>query len=482
MTVGRDRLVLADVRPGRGGAVVRHRVELAFEVGRGLDQPDKLGAALAELMKREGIKPGRVALGLSTRWVLASPRTLPPVADAALVGAVRLQIERDYAGGRDELVFDYTEPTPLPVPGANGSRQLVLVGTQRKRLQQATAAATAAGLTVTHAMPTGLALAEGACAPGSTPGSPTPDDTNTLVIALENDGAAFVHLKQGRCYGLSSCAFDPASITATEDSTADWARAIQRNAAAAVAEGATVRVIDAASLTDEQRTAAEGALSELLGPVTLTRLDPAAAAAQATFRDPATINFTRPRLAVKGRRKLPPAAAWAIRAAVLVLLVGGTVGYLWYDAASDLKELEENYAAIADQAEQLQQLREDTRAVAGWYDQRPPVMDCLLELTQTFPKQGRIWVTSLSLDADASGTLSCKAQDEATMFAYLNAMKQSPNLVDVQLQGSRDTDREGTTVSFEVIFKYVPGNRGTLAGDGGASTSAAASTPPGGEG
>ncbi|MEM1355149.1 MAG: PilN domain-containing protein [Planctomycetota bacterium] len=443
LTVGRDRITLAEAQPGKQGASARQRVELPLDEGAGLEQPEALGAALAERMKQQGIRPGRVALGLSTRWVLASARTLPPISDDALVGAVRLQIERDYAGGRDELVFDYTEPTP-----PNGSRQLVLIGTQRKRLDLAEHVARASGLTVVQAMPTGLALAQSVCVNG-------PGTQDALCIVLEDDGAALVQLKQGRCHGLVSCAFDPFKVDASDNTSAPWAIALQQNLAALQADNAAVHLIVATALSDEQVSAVQRSLVAGSGPVNTTRADPAAAVAQAAQAEPATINFTRPRLAEKKKRALPPAAVWGIRAAVLALLVCGTVGYFWFEATSRLQQLEDNYAVIADQAKELEQMNRDTRAVAGWYDQRPAVMDCLLELTRTFPRRGRIWVTSLSIDADASGTLNCKAQDEATMFAYVNAMKRSPRLAEVQLQGSRDADREGTTVSFEVTFRYV---------------------------
>lgn len=459
LALGPDRAYVAEVRRARGGDVVTRQAVLPLTPGADLDSPAGLGAALSALLKAEGFKANHVAIGLCSRWVLASPRTMPPLQDEALVSAVRLQIERDYAGGRDDLVFDFTEPTP-----PNGQRKLVLMGTQRKRLQQAIQAALAAGLRVTYAMPTALAVAVGAGTDGGTgatgPGAEAPSargEPQSLCIALEDDGAALVHLKGGRCHGLTSIPFDPAALD--DDAAAGpapWAQALARSADALGVGSASPILINSAQLNDAQLQQARAALTPAMGTMTAAAANPAAAVATAALRRSVGVNFTRPRLMQKAKRSLPSAVQWAIRAAVFLLLIVAAVGYLWFEAQNELTQLQDDYAAIKDQADRLAQVQADTSAMAGWYDDRPPVLDCLLELTRTFPRSGRIWVTALTLDEDAAGTLNCKAADERTMYQYLNAMKASPHLADVQLQVRQTTDREGQTVRFDVTFRYEP--------------------------
>lgn len=451
LALGTNRAYVAEVRRARGGDVVTRQAVLPLTPGADLDNPAGLGAALSALLKAEGFKANHVAIGLCSRWVLASPRTLPPLNDEALVGAVRLQIERDYAGGRDDLVFDFTEPTP-----PNGQRKLVLMGTQRKRLQQATQAALAAGLRVTYVMPTVLAVAAGTGA--TEPGAEAPSaGGESLCIALEDDGAALVHLKGGRCHGLTSIPFDPAALDdAATAGPAPWAQALARAADALGAGSASPMLINSAQLNDAQLQQARAALAPAMGAIATAAANPAAAVATAALRRTVGVNFTRPRLMQKAKRSLPSAAQWAIRAAVFLLLIVAAVGYLWFEANHELTQLKDDYAAIKDQADRLAQVQADTSAMAGWYDERPPVLDCLLELTRTFPRAGRIWVTALTLDENAAGTLNCKAADERTMYQYLNAMKASPHLADVQLQVRQTTDREGQTVRFDVTFRYEP--------------------------
>ena len=92
------------------------------------------------------------------------------------------------------------------------------------------------------------------------------------------------------------------------------------------------------------------------------------------------------------------------------------------------------------------------RLVRGWYESRPPMLDCLRALTMAFPNSGQVWTSSLSLRDDMTGTLTGKATDEKTVLDLMDHLKSSGPFASVQLQQLRQDTRG---VSFSITFTFT---------------------------
>lgn len=409
------------------------------------DAPDRFGAQLAEHLAAQGYTAKHAAVGLSARWVLAKPTAVPAVDSNALAGMVRLKVERVFAGGQGELCFDYQDAPP-PVDAEAGQRGLLLAGLPKRRLDKVEAAFAAAGIGLVRVGATPLDLC-------------TKSDRAGRSLLIDPAGVTLTQNQSGQCAGFATAGIDVTGLDSDPGTANQLAAATTRLAMTglpAVSDNPdSMQVIDAAGLNAQAHHAIIEAFTERFGRCEVQTRDPALAAAAAVGRHNA-IDLLDSKLAVKPSRAVPRYAKWLLRAAVLLLLVGGVVGYLWLDATSTLNTMQDEHASIQDNADKLRAVRTDTRAAAGWFDDRPPVLDCLLELTHTFPKRGRIWVTSLSIQPDASGLVSCRAADEDTMWQYVRAMDSSPNLVNVVLRRQNDGGREGAEIVFDVSFRYDP--------------------------
>ena len=95
------------------------------------------------------------------------------------------------------------------------------------------------------------------------------------------------------------------------------------------------------------------------------------------------------------------------------------------------------------------------------------MLDCLLELTRTFPRRGEVWVTQFSLDEDRRGVVRGKATQKESMLAYLQAMQQSAVLKETELRDWNESGREQRVVAFEITFRYdgPAGNHPPLAAE-----------------
>lgn len=409
------------------------------------DSPERFGARLAEHLSEHGYKTKHAAVGLSPRWVLAKPAAVPPVEGEALAGMVRLKVERAFAGGQGELCFDFQD-APLPADAGEGLRGLLLVGLPRRRLDKVETAIAAAGLGLVRvgAMPLDLCWHS---------------NGDGIRLQVDTGGITLASVKSGQCAGFATAGVETGRLGTNPDAAQQIAAAATRLAMtglpAALENSGTLCVTDVAGLDAAALPSLTDALTERFGRCEIQSADPALAAA-ATVGQRDTINLLDSKLAVKPARALPGYAKWLVRAAVLLLLIGGVVGYLWLDTTSELASLRDEYDAIHENADKLHTVRTDTRAAAGWFDDRPPVLDCLLELTQTFPKRDRIWVTSLAIQPDATGLVSCRAEDEETMWLYVNAMNSSPNLASVALRRQNDGGREDAEIVFDVSFRYAP--------------------------
>jgi hypothetical protein len=431
---------LAEVRGADAKASAAKASVLEIDGTLMLSDPERFGKRLAEHLAQEGYTAKHASVGLCSRWVMARPMQLPPAEGEALAGMARLKIEREFAGGHGDLVFDYQLAGQR-----NGQTGLLMVGLPAKRLDQVARAFTAAGLQVQRLGATALDIMHG-----------QPDG---LALVFDPAGSTLARNDAGACVGFGSVGVDTSRLDGTTEPAQDLTAAAARLAMTGFAAGADstrgVALVDAAGLDEPARRSLSAVMQETLGPCDTRSADAALAAARATHRS-GSVNLLDSKLTPKPPRRMPVYAGWLIRAAAVLLLVAAVAGYFWYDANHELAQLRDEYDTVRDDAQRLQAIRRDTRAASGWYDDRPAVLDCLLELTRTFPQRGRIWVAGLTLSADASGTVICRAADEQTMWRYVNAMIDSKALTDVALRQHSETGRQGSEVSFDVTFTYRP--------------------------
>ena len=100
------------------------------------------------------------------------------------------------------------------------------------------------------------------------------------------------------------------------------------------------------------------------------------------------------------------------------------------------------------------------RSAGPWYDKRPPALDCLLELTRTFPLEGEIRVETLTLRDDMTGSIECSAEDRTTLDRYFSKMKQSESLKQINLGSVRPAGGQSTWINFPIAFEFDANAKG----------------------
>ncbi|NJL32070.1 MAG: hypothetical protein HC898_10855 [Phycisphaerales bacterium] len=70
-----------------------------------------------------------------------------------------------------------------------------------------------------------------------------------------------------------------------------------------------------------------------------------------------------------------------------------------------------------------------------------------------------MWVTSLVLRDDLSGTLAGKAVDESAAMNLVNGLRRGTSFEDVRLLYLRQTDRTSKVVSFALTLMHKSGRQ-----------------------
>ena len=430
-------------RAGTGVQIVR-RSTLTFAAGAGLEAPTALGTALGEHLKQQGYGTRHAVIGLCPRWVLARHKLVPPADAEAMRGIVNLQIEREFSGSASDLSFDYLLG---PIEAEQGQRSLLLAAVRKPVLQQVAQVALSAGLRIQAITPTTFAA-----------GNATQSGT---VIVIEDGAAGVMRVQGGAVLGLTACSADPSTLgqaSARERLLADLSRCRMQLPGGEV-DGQTI-LIQPTSVDDADARALTQLTAERFGTAEHLQVDSAQLLAEhALEHSDSLIDYNDSRLAVVSRRRLSPRAAWLVRAAVLVLLIGGVVGYLWLDATSRRDELRVEYELIKDDAAELDKMLADTRLAEGWFDKRPPALDVMRELTRTFPTDGQIRVKSLTMQSDMDCQIECTAEDFQTMDRYLRAIERSTQLLQVDPGSVRESSSTSKWVDFPITFRYEPAGK-----------------------
>jgi hypothetical protein len=429
---------LSEVRRDGKGVKVLRRSTLVFAPDAGLDQPANLGAALAEHLESNGYTTRHAVIGLCPRWVLTRLKQVPPADRDAIRGIVNLQIERDFAGSASDMTFDYLLGE---VAGGSTDAPLVLAGVRQTVLDQARQAAQAAGLRTETITPTAFAAAS---------------KHSGTVIQIEDGVAGVLRVRDGMVEALASCQADANALhdpTARGRLLSDLSRCVMQLPGGAASGDVTVILPTSIADADARQFVAEA--EDRFGRVNAVHADAASMLAEhATTSGTALIRFNDSKLAPPKGRRISSRVKWALRAAVVVLLIVGTGLYLWTDATSRRDALQAELDAISQTAEDLGTIQSDTVQVASWYDKRPPALECMLELTRTFPKQGEIRVETLTLRGEMLGQIDCAASDRETMDTYFTQMQRSDSLLKINRGPVRPSGGNSTWIDFSVAFRF----------------------------
>jgi hypothetical protein len=101
----------------------------------------------------------------------------------------------------------------------------------------------------------------------------------------------------------------------------------------------------------------------------------------------------------------------------------------------------------------------------GWFDTRPPVLECIREITRSFRDDEPIWVSSFTLrvnqkDKDnptkfeAPGSLKGKAADRNFINAIVDRLQKDKNFSEVRYQEIREAGGNSRDVSFSLNFIF----------------------------
>jgi hypothetical protein len=472
-----DRAIAcAEVTVAGQRRTLRRTATFAFNDGVTLESPEAAGQALATFLRGKHFGTTRCVVGVPARWLIAVEREIPPSNETEARAALRLQAERLAVAESGEVVFDFAG-----APRRNESSKVLLVGMLRPRLDAVERLMDAAGMNVLSVTSSGLALA--ACA--------TAGAADGGLLALAQGGGELIWRSAGSPRMLRHVPFN-LNGHGVPPTLANELRRILATAPAgngqpaddAVGQSPAARSLllldevglganelselarrlgaSVTSATAEQvlamAAAPQTAAADMPDPKAPGRFAQAMALAlTGTRTDLLPVDFKHSRLTPPRVRRVGKRGIWA--AALAVLLIGGLL-WLWLSVRSresELNDLTRELSAMKDDVTAAQAVVDRLSIGRGYFVEasRPPMLDCLRELTSAFRDDEKLWATTITLQENGKGTLIGRAADQKTVLALLDRLKKNRHFSDVKLPGGmREADARTREVSFSMSFDF----------------------------
>jgi hypothetical protein len=479
LLMGDRSIVCAELLVKGEQRVVKQTATMTFPPELSMDSPAAVGTALTAFLRQNGFSASRAVIGLPAKWLVAVEKEVPPADKTQVHALLRLQAERLSIAESGEPVFDYAGKLDAGTAG-----KVLLVAMLRKQLDRVEAIADAAGLTVIAIAPASLVLArvldQGA---GQVAGSGP-------MILLGKHGAEVVWRRQGVAQMLRhvSVATAPGAegpglamlgpelrrvvvmgpvselngngtVNRTGSSEVELWDGVglspQQLGELSARLGLKVRAGDGLKrLNLRSELPSSGASAEAQSEM-LSRFAPAMALALAgARRELLPLDLAYSKLAPPKVRKFGRRSVWAA-ALVVVALLG--IGALYYDVRqeqSHLDELKDQLKALTPRIDTAKTLLGHVTYAEVYFDKRPPILECLRSLTETFRDGEPIWVTNFSLNDKGKGQLRGKAADQPTVGLFLDRLRLNKKFSDVKLQDARDSGSRAHDVTFAITFSY----------------------------
>jgi hypothetical protein len=471
-----DRSVTcAEVAIGSGDRrTVRRTATFTFPTELTLDSPDALGQALAAFLRQRKFTASRVVVGVPARWLIAIEKEVPPADDSAARAMLRLQAERLAVAESGDVVFDFAGRT-----SSSAISKVLLVGMVRDKLHRVEQMMDAAGMSVIAITSTGLTLAAAAARAKGL-------DHNAAagVLMLGRNGGEVIWRNDGAprmlrhvAYLMNGHGHPPIAPLGAELHRAVAFAAANGNAAS------ELLVVDGVGLPAEQVTQ----LGERIGvPVrtddgvkalrvtvdagavaeketetetsTLGRFAPAMALAVAAAKpELLPLDFRHSRLAPAPVQRLSRAQVWGIAIGALVAIGLITLFFTIRSKEHTLADLDSQLTAMKNQIAEAQSNVERVKYGRGYFEARPPILDCIRELSMSISDNERIWLTNVGYREGNRFTISGKASDPKTPVNFSDRLRGNPHFTDVRMpSGIVEADPKTREVSFTVSFQFNP--------------------------
>jgi hypothetical protein len=486
IAISQRSLAIAEVAASRGRCEVRRVAEFTGggEPDAIIARPAETGEALARFLRQNGFSASRAVIGVPAKWVVAREKDLPPTDEQQATDILRLQAERLFSSELKGLVFDYAGTADPSKP-----TRVLLMAMPRERVEQASAMAEAAGLTIQGVVPTTLALAE---APAQA--------RDALLLNVGNDAVELAAQAGGSTRLLRHLPVRPTSLVSQngtrESAVGALASEIKRvialipseakpsalNGESGIRAPRTILLWDSLGLDSAHadllaesagvNVEAQGDLAAmgLLAPtgepppadplrfapaVALALAGARAAAREAEKRQTLPVNFLSPRLAPPRRARVGRRTVWAGIIAAVLLVTFGALGYDLYNRQRDLSKLQNELASMGLDVKAVENLNDRVKSARGHFMGRPPLLECLRELTLAIPLNERLYVTNFHLRDNRKGTVAGRSSDQKNVLALMDRLRASKKFTDVKLVNMQDAGGSSREVSFTLSYTFI---------------------------
>jgi hypothetical protein len=453
-------IVVAEVAARAGRPEVRRVGQLAFDGKLSAETAKELGQQLRHFLRANHFSSRHAVVGIPTKWIVAKEIAAPPASADAIAGMLGIQAERAFSLNANDLIFDYFGRT-----STSESSKVMLLAARRQIVNEVKELTAAAGVQVQSVTVSALAFGKVLSAAG-------PEARYGLYARPTY--CEFWSQANGRLRSIKHVPMTSVNGTVT-DRTEQLTAAIQRLILMSGEQNQAphqVTVYDADGRADglvdrlstqlkPQITISDGRAGLLSGRVTVAQgsqdIQSIAAAAVAMVgvgADKLPVDFLNPRLARKKASDGKRIKMWAVAAAVVGVVAVGAVFADWQTKRSDIAMYNGELEKISDDVDAARSMMDRMSYASSWTSQRPVFLDCLRELTNTFPERGTIWATNLAVSEAAQGLLVGKATDTQSFYDVLNKMKQNEAFAGVAMVYLRDAGGSSRQKEFAVSFKF----------------------------
>lgn len=495
LAVGDKSILIAELSIGTGGFAVTtsdkpelpkpfeatHLVEFVYPSGMTLADGEPLGVALFQFLKQAGISVRHAVVGIPAKWVVVKAKQVPPAEPLVIAESLRLQAEGDFSASLSELVYDYAGQTSTAE-----ARQVLLMATPKRYIDQVLAVTRAARLDVLAVTPTAASLGW----------ATNRSSRDAMVLSLGAVGAEFTaqsgtspsvlrHLGPVPPTGPGPLFLSELRRTAsTVPSAPPFAKPLDPGAATNPAAdssngkpgGRELIVWNGFSMDLSARQAVGDSLGipvragdlatlgvtagDTTGAAQPGHFAPAVALALSGLAEAAkdgSVDFLHSRLAAPQKPLIDRRIVWAASIGLLLLLIGAFAIHEQHVDQAELDRETANYAAMEQTYHTAASEVAKIEYARRWQGGTPKYIACLRDLTNAMPDDGETYLTSFDLHETMEGTLSGKStsSNDRSVIAVQDRMKASKFFKKVTLALNARETRNGREVTFTIAFQYV---------------------------